>query len=296
MACWYKGSVAVTANQLRKMRRDSRIWLVGILLIVLLIRYLWVIDLYGLSYGTGTTPFLLSVLYTDGSVSNGLLKMLLYLGVIAVFCDAPFVSEHTSYEVIRCGKRAWHRGKLTYIWIMGFLYPLYLSLLVFLIVLPTVTVTDFWGGTMRDFAAKYGQALAVMGNLMTPSEVILSIYPWSAQLLTFLASGLSNVFLGYLIYLFNLLTRKSGAGVAAGVFAVMLDPVVRYWGVGRTNWWMYRCSPISWSSIENWTILGSNHPLPMWYVFCGYLVLIAVLGCLIRILGKRKEALLQPNG
>lgn len=276
------------------MRKDSRIWLVGILLIILLIRYLWGIDRYGIAYGTKTTPWLLSVLYTDGEISNGLLKMLLYLGVIAVFCDAPFYSEQTQYEVIRSGKKAWYQGKLTYIWIVSFLYPFFLSLVAWGIVLPTVTYTDFWGGTMRDFSRLLLRTRTAVGNLAIPREIIKTIYPWSAHLLTFLISGCSNVFLGYLIYFLNLITSKNGWGVAAAAFVVMLDPVVCYFGIGNYKW-MYRYSPISWSSIEHWTIFGSNHALSMGYAFGGYLILILLLGGLIRIVSAWKEIRLWEN-
>ncbi len=295
MASWFRNSFSITRNQLRKMRKDSRVWLTGVLLFILLIRYLWGIDWYGYTYGTKTTPFLLSVLYADGIISNGLLKVLLYLGVIAIFCDAPFYSQQTPYEVVRCGKKAWNQGKLTYIWLMSFMYPLYLSLVALAIVLPTVTFTDFWGGTMRDFAELYQHTLDAIGNLMIPKEIIKTIYPWWAHFLTFVISGLSNVFLGYLIYFLNLLTLKNGVGVSFAVFIVMIDPIVRYWGVGVENQWLYRCSPISWSSIENWTIVGSDHPISMEYACCGYLLLILVLGCLIRVVSVRKEALMQSG-
>lgn len=291
MGSLFSKSLAVMKNQFCKTAKDSKFWICAILTVCILVQYLYPLNVSGLKYGTKTTPFLLSVVYADAYISNGLLKILIYLVMVTVFCDAPFVSEQTQYEVVRSGVGAWHLGKILYIWLMSFLYPLFLSAVIFVIVLPTVAFHDLWGSTMRDMADMYGSVLAYTGSLMPPVRVIKMIYPWSAHALTFLISALSNVFIGYVIYLGNLWVNRNGAGVAAAVFIVMVDPIVYYWGIG-THTWLYRISPISWSSIEQWDIVGSREPIPMAYAFAGYLILIAVLGAgIFLVCGKRRNIL-----
>ena len=296
MVSWFKKGLVIAKNQLYKTGKDSRLWISLILAVCILIQYLAPLNLYGVKFHAGTTPFLLPVLYADGYISNGLLKVLLYLVIIAVFCDAPFLSGQTAYEAVRSGVSAWHLGKILYLWLMSFLYPLFLSLVSFLIVLPTVTVHDLWGSTLRGLAAFDGSVLYYTSSLMPPVKVILSIYPWSAHLLTFTASALSNVLLGHLIYFGNLFTGKSSIGTAAAVLMVMLDPIVEYWGSsGAFFHWLYRISPVTWSSIEHWKIVGSAEPLSPAFVFRGYLLLTALLEGAIFLTGPKRRSILSAG-
>lgn len=65
-------------------------------------------------------------------------------------------------------------------------------------------------------------------------------------------------------------------GIAAAVFLILLDPVVVYCGASMTTKWMYRFSPVNWSSIENWTIVGQTQPVSMTYAYGMYAIMIGI--------------------
>lgn len=266
-------------------KRDYRVWVLGVLTVLIIVRYLWGINLYGFEYGTRVTPFLLPVLFKDAHVANGLVKILLFLGAICLFSDAPFLSETSMYEWVRTGKTTWYLGKCAYIWIASLLYTIFIAGTAFLVVIPTVTFHDLWGTTLRDWMVGKNNWAYYAGNLEIPVSVIRMIYPWSAELLTLAAATLSFCLMGYLIYFFNILTGTKTIGISVAVFLVMLDPVIHYFAFTERQLWMYRFSPVSWSSIELWDIVGGIKPLCAAFVFAAQLLLIALLkvGIILRM-------------
>lgn len=282
-------SILIVAGYLMQWKKDSRITLTAILIFVLMLRYFSGITLYGLKYSTEVTPWLLPVMFTDATISNGLLKVLLYLGVICLFCDAPFITERTRYQLIRSGRNAWWIGNCLYILIASLIYMMFLAVTVMIVVFPTITFSDFWGSTLREFVEYGERTWAYIGNLVLPDEIVKTVYPATAEILTFFAGWLSFVLLGLLICFLNLITGSRAMGIVAAVFLVMLDPVIRYLGYGMSYQWLYLWSPISWSSIESWTILGYGHPIDMHYAYGMYLAGIIVLTAGIAVSSRKKQ-------
>lgn len=287
----YKKVLLIAKEGLYEWKWEYRVWIVGILTVVLLGRYLHGINLYGFTYGTRVTPFLLLVLFKDSHIANGLLKVLLYLGAICLLSNAPFVTDITSYQILRSGKRSWIAGKCMYIWLTSFLYVIFIACIAGIIVLPTVSVNDLWGSTLRDWVSKKNNWEVYAQSLEIPSLIIKLIYPWAAEILSLFVVGLSFCFLGHLIFFCNLLTNKKAIGIGLSVLFVMLDPVISYFAFSEQQKWMYLFSPINWSSLELWTIVGSGKPLSAQYAYGMYLLLILCLTAGIFIVASKKEIL-----
>ena len=276
MGTLLKRAVLIAREEILAKKRDYRIWMLGIMTVVILIRYLHGINQYGISFGTKVTPFLLPVLLKDAGVANGLVKMLVFLGVICLFSDAPFVTSATMYQWIRSGKKAWFLGKSIYIFCASFIYTAFLALCAFLTVLPTVSFNDFWGSTLRDWINGRNNWALYAGNLEIPQDVIRMIYPWSAELLSFLAGSLCFCFIGHIIYVINVWTTTKAVGIGVAVTLVMIDPVIYYFAISEQQMWIYRFSPVSWCSIELWDIIRSGRPLNSRYVFSALLIMILI--------------------
>ena len=277
MGTLFKSIFLVAKESLMEWKRDYRVWALAILSAVVLVRYLYGLNLYGFEYGTRVTPFLLPILFNDSSVANGLVKILLFLGAICLFSDAPFYSQTSAYQWIRTGRTAWYLGKCAYIWLASFLYALFLAVTAFLAVLPTVSIHDLWGSTLRDWLNNRNNWYLYAGNLEIPFPVIRMIYPWSAELLSLGAVSLSFCMIGHLICLVNLLVHSKAAGISVAAILVMLDPVIHYFAFTETQLWMYRFSPVSWCSMELWDIAGGIKPLSTSAVFPAMLLLIMML-------------------
>lgn len=269
--------------------KDVRVRIMFLMEAVLLVRYLAGPVIYGLKFHKTLTPFSLPILMTNSTVSNGNLKILLYLGVIMLFANAPFIGETTPYLMIRSKRSSWWKGECLYIWLASFLYLLFLTLFSMLITSPILSVRDLWGSLSSDIIRNKNELMVYMGNLIAPTEIMKNIYPHIAELLTFFAVWVSFVFLGHLMYAINLIASHSVVGVAAGVFFIMFAPIASLLGFGWKTEWLYWVSPINWSSIECWKIPGGSNVIPMWYALCMPLILTTILSILIGFVSKRKQ-------
>lgn len=48
--------------------------------------------------------------------------MMLFLGVVLLFCDAPFIEDEQPYIMLRSGRRIWFIGQMLYIVVASVLY------------------------------------------------------------------------------------------------------------------------------------------------------------------------------
>ena len=162
-------------------------------------------------------------------------------------------------------------------------YLLYFCLICAVMSIPVITFKPFWGSVVQSILVEDVDVLnSYMGSLTFSKDVLQTIYPDSAQWMTFGIAWLSFTGIGFLIYAVNQLSGKYRLGSIVASFFVLLDPVIR-WIVLR-SYWMYYVSPVSWSSIEHWKILGMERPLnqniiiPVNVIICIVLFVIAGIG------------------
>lgn len=126
-------------------------------------------------------------------------------------------------------------------------------------------------------------------NMDIPVKLIRTFYPSAILLLTFMAGWLSMVLLGHLAYALNLLTNQKVYGIGAMVFLVMMDPIVNWLAFGPTRIWWYRVSPVTWSSMRHWKMVGLDSPLETGYVFIMYGILIVVMTVFVAMGSRKKQ-------
>lgn len=272
----YKTSFLVAKSNFMRWKKDGRIFLTFLLMIVLMIRYFSGLSSFGIKYHTKITPFLLSVVLTDCDIANGLLKILVCLGWVCLICDVPVRDPFLTYTILRTGRKGWWLGENIYICTAAFLYTAFLSVVPVLIMIPSLSVNELWGSTITQILQSNEYQAEYLGNLMLPRKVIAMIYPYGAQILSFFAAWLQFWFLGMVMYSINFCCKNNTLGIAAVVFLILLDPVVAYCGAYMSTKWMYQFSPVNWSSIENWTIVGQTQPISMTYVYGMYAFLIGI--------------------
>ena len=78
----FKSATIIATLNLLSWKKDYRVWSVGTVIMVLIIRYLIGVPLYALPNGKTSTALLLPVLLADAMNSNGLLKVLIFFGGI----------------------------------------------------------------------------------------------------------------------------------------------------------------------------------------------------------------------
>lgn len=117
-----KRSVSIMMTNFLKWKHDYRVWFVFLMEGFLVGQSMSGLIRYALSMKKTVTPFLLPFLFFDASIANGLLKVMVYFGVIVLFCNAPFC-DTTLYSVIaRSKKKAWWLGNCLYIMVASVVY------------------------------------------------------------------------------------------------------------------------------------------------------------------------------
>lgn len=272
----YRTAFFVAKSNFMRWKKDGRVLLTFLLMIVLMIRYFSGLSSFGIKYHTKITPFLLAVVFTDCDITNGLLKILVCFGWICLLCDVPVRDPFLTYTVLRSGRKGWWLGENIYICLAAFFYTVFLMVVPALILLPSISLSEFWGSTIAQILQSREYQIQYLGNLVLPQKVIAMIYPYGSQILSFLAVWLQFWFLGMVMYSINFCCKNNTLGVAVAVFLILLDPVVAYCGEFMSTKWMYRFSPVNWSSIENWTIVGQTQPISMTYAYGMYAAMIGI--------------------
>ena len=160
-------------------------------------------------------------------------------------------------------------------------------------ILPVCTLKPYWGTAVKSLIIASGDIKAQYLESSLPSDVITLLYPPAAQMITFITVWLNLIFLSLLIYFVNGCNEKIKLGSMVAAALVLLDPVIRWIAYTPSRFWLYYISPVSWSSIENWTIVGSTHPLNGQIVVCASIILNLIMLCLTFIVEKR--SIVQNN-
>ena len=101
--------------------------------------------------GYKVTPYLLPFLLDEGSA-----VMMLFLGVVLLFCDAPFIEDEQPYIMLRSGGGIWFIGQMLYIVVASVLYLIVLYFTKFLVLLPHIEWSAEWGKLLSTFFADIG--------------------------------------------------------------------------------------------------------------------------------------------
>ena len=176
----YRIACLVAKSNFMRWKKDGRILLTFLLMIVLMIRYFSGLSSFGIKYHTKITPFLLSVVFADCDITNGLLKILVCFGWVCLLCDVPVRDPFLTYIVLRSGRKGWWLGENIYICASAFGYTVFLSVIPALILLPSVSLHEFWGSTITQILKSDEYQVLYLGNLVLPRRVISIIYPYGA--------------------------------------------------------------------------------------------------------------------
>lgn len=168
-----KRSVSIMMTNFLKWKHDYRVWFVFLMEGFLVGQSMSGLIRYALFMKKTVTPFLLPFLFFDASIANGLLKVMVYFGVIVLFCNAPFC-DATLYSVIaRSKKKAWWLGNCFYIMVASAVYLLYFCLICAVISIPVITFKPFWGSVVQSILVEDVDVLnSYMGSLTFSKDVL----------------------------------------------------------------------------------------------------------------------------
>ncbi len=197
--------------------------------------------------------------------TNDQMLLVMLLGVMLLFCDAPFLDSGQPYILLRTGKPRWLVGQILYIALGTAVYFLVLLLICFFWLLPNATFEADWGRVYFSIAHS--------GRPIVPDRILQLFAPPAAIALSFLMVWLVGVFLGLLMFFLNMRFKRATGGVVATAL-VLFHFLAVYLPPSFTNF-----SPVSWGSLMMIDLTGvSKHP-SLGYcigVLCGLIALLIV--------------------
>lgn len=164
---------------------------------------------------------------------------------ILLFSDAPFADRHMPFLVVRSGQRNWIIGQLLYIIVASFIFVVFIFLISILVLIPNVQFSTDWGIILRTLAVESAPAVTIF-----PDPRILSMFSvFEAVSLSFGLFWLVSVFIGVLIFCFNIVIGKMSGLVASGIFIFISFFSIVHGRLILGDWISY-FSPISWMSMS----------------------------------------------
>lgn len=271
-----RAACAICLQNIRKWQTDYRIWMIAILMIIMV--NIYVDDMKKISAYLETEvpfwifPFIYSQFHT---------KVIYTLGVVIMFCNAPFTDQNQIYVYTRSGRVKWLCGQILYIFFASALYYIFLFCVTVICMLFAGKPSMEWGAALHMISVS-DAALRAGCPFVSISSLILDCFtPLQAVWFTFLTSWCSAAVLGLIIFFCNYVSRTQILGVLTASVMVILSVAVR-----GTH--LVKFSPISWNTVDNIDVGGMTVYPSFTYCMCVYGGLIALLVAGILTIGRKK--------
>ena len=246
------------------------------------------IDLYYTSQGligfcqyadTTVTPYLLPMLMESD-------RDFLFLGLVLLFCDAPFLDEEQPYILLRSGKKRWMAGQVLYLAVGALAYFVFIQLLYLVFLVGYLGFDMEWGNVLVTVAN--GQSPPEYG-LAFPPNLIDSYDPLNGLILCTGICVLLGLMLGLLMFALNVRFNRAIGALAAS--AVVLLSNVDF---GNPNQSIY-FRPVAWADAGNLDFKGVSAMPSAVYVLGVLAVLIVLLTLLCYLFIRKKNIEVMPQ-
>lgn len=282
----FNTSFEVCLQNFRRLMGDYRIFVtLGIIFVVSNYHASVFIDFAQINFpDTGVSPWIFPFAFT-AYIFN---KIMLFLPLLLLFCDAPFIDKNQPYIIARCTRRVWSVGQIFYIVALSGIYVLCIALMMPLMLIGNMDLTAGWGDAIISAARSPQLEYAAFTGVS--ERMVTSFSPIAATVYSIILTWLACIFLGLLIYVINAATGKSGFGVMASSFFIIIDPcIIVLCSSDKQFDFLYRFSPLSWCSVNRISILEADKYPSIGYVFFGYIFLIAALSAIAIFISKKQE-------
>lgn len=103
--------LAVAGANFRRLKRDARVWFIFVFTALLIHYYLRPVINYGIDTGTKAPIYIMELLFCSATISVKAPKILFYIGMLCLLCDAPFFYPLKPYIIMRSKRTAWCVGE-----------------------------------------------------------------------------------------------------------------------------------------------------------------------------------------
>lgn len=205
-------SIAVAVAGLRKLPQNPRFYLLFGFIVLFVYEAVTPIREFSVQVGYRVTPWVFTALMSSRSFG-----VLLPLGLVLLFCDAPFMDAGQTLMMVRAGKKNWCTGQLIYIAICTGGYFLAIFIINCLILMPYLTFQSSWGRIITTISA----TTVTSGGLAFPQTLIQTFDGTTTTLLYFIALWLAGTMLGTVMFMLNLQFKRAIGSIVATAIILM---------------------------------------------------------------------------
>lgn len=267
--------LSIAQNNLQKWVLNPRIYLVAVLLGAYLHSRIFPILQFCGYYEVGISPFLFPFFLSDDHV-----VLIVTLGAMLLFCDAPFIDLDQPYIVLRAGRKTWVLGQILYLIITSLLYTFFVFLMTLLLLLPKLEPQLEWGkviGTLVQTTTGSEFGISVSFD----RYIYFGYTPMEAVGLSLLLCFSVVLFLGVVMFYFNLRVNRMVGTIVSGLL-VLWQLVIR-----KTATALIRFSPVSWMKLGQIDLDGTTVYPTLSFVIVGLYAMI-LLFCILSVLRIRR--------
>lgn len=207
--CLYK----IALQNIISWAQNYRMLMLLLLICVIVSQFCTEINDFSSSIGTQTN--VLGILPYMYSNNLSYFRLIIQLGIILMFSNAPFKTDNSLFSVMRTGYVRWCIGQLLYIIGASLIYVFSLLLLVNIFCIQTLEYSSSWGKTFAT--------LRMITDFKYPiTEKIQLLYsPFEAFGHTILLIFMLSVFIGLLIFFMSSLVGKSSGLILSVAFVLL---------------------------------------------------------------------------
>ncbi len=215
---------------------------------------------------------------------NSTFLMILMLGVVLLFCDAPFTDSTQYYILVRCGKRRWIISQFIYIIMASFVYVSVAEIFSVISISSNLQYSPAWGKVLGTLAQTNADP-----SLYVPYKIQLLYTPAQAMIYSFCLAWLVSSFLGMMMLALSLVFNRA-VGSAMAVVVCFFEVFAGELPYGATYF-----SPVSWTSLAIIDTTNSSVHPSFSYILT-FLAVAMVLFCVVSAAAfKRKDIDILPS-
>ena len=261
---WIKRMVAVAGIDFRKMRKDWRVPVILVLIIVAETLYTQSVFAYSVEIGYPVSPWLLPLL-----LANPGSRFVILGCAVLFFCNLFSAGQQTPYVVMRSGRTPYVLGKLLYLLSTSLAFTLVTAFAFVPLHLKYIALTKDWGALLGSWARYY----APMTTGASAARLIHTMPALNAMGCTILLLWLSFLNMGAVVLFFQMLGSRIGSVLFLGALMALelvsanIQQLTEESAVIARMMWF---SPLSWSNVSLLAVGEGAYRLPypsLSYVF-----------------------------
>lgn len=269
----FRKVLAAASQNIRKWPANPRIYVVAVLMLIFIGSKVVPMLTFCRAMHMTVSPWIFPFLTSD-SIS----LTFLMIGLVFIFCDAPFIDQSQPYVIVRSGRRNWLTGQVLYIAEASALYFLFIILITFLCLLPYLRFSNQWGEVLNTFSLNGLQGVPLFQrkyniNLSFSRYITANYQPLAAMVTSLFFAWLEGIFLGMVMFVLNMHVNRI-AGTSAALILILLQTFAYQFG---DVYFALYFSPVSWGNLSVMDATGLSKAPSLWYGALMLLIFIVLL-------------------